>query len=679
MKRLWQGNGCLAVSLVLLMICASSALAVRNDYSIEFDLNDEAFLPSGAQYKNTGYGAGAVGPWYYYPHSGEYIQWFYNDPFDPARMSNIELWVYIESVQHEQFYYVDIKFGWTKPSWNLDHPNDPRPPINLNSSAQQSQYLHTEVIKSMDKSKNWILAEGGTIEPRASFTVRDYNPQWLFVSVKGSNARIHRFVTHDCVAGGSSGGGGGGDDEPLGACCNQQTGTCFQSKQIHCPGSHHWMGAGSDCANCQTATAIWDFGDAPSFYPVSLSANGARHLVQPSIYLGNGVTVEPDGLASETASGDADDGVLFGSQLIPGSPTVLRLHASTYGVVSAWIDFNHDGDWSDQGEQVLVDAPVEPGPNSRSVHIPGTAQIGPSYARFRYSTVAGLTPVGQAPNGEVEDYLVNIGTSGFPIVPTPGTRTLAPPSEDYYSKWFQPADDSASTQIVGWPESSLYHVGPIVADDWQNDGGNQIVGIRWWGTFSAWANVIPPSPAPDSFHIALWSDDAADETPGSVVWETSIDSWSWAYAGLIQDPRGQTSGQACFEFAKMFSQDEWYMPLVDEEARYWISISARYDTFQPLNAWGWLTRTSHYENAAIRINEIQGITGPWPPSLGSSFLGGTPVGHPFNTPWDMSFDILSRRSDVPASGDVLSGVDVNADGVVDIQDISALMRIWLDD
>ena len=133
------------------------------------------------------------------------------------------------------------------------------------------------------------------------------------------------------------------------------------------------------------------------------------------------------------------------------------------------------------------------------------------------------------------------------------------------------------------------------------------------------------------------------------------------------------------QFAKIFPQDQWFMPLVDEDARYWISISARYDTFQPLNSWGWLTRRSQYESAAIRINEIQGNLGPWPPSLGSSFLGGTPVGHPFNTPWDMSFDIISRRSDVPASADPLGDADVNGDGQVDIDDISALMRIWLDD
>jgi len=671
MKSLWQGNGWLLVTLFLLMICASSALAIRDDYSIEFDRNDAVVQGSG-----TGYGGGAVGPWYYYPHSGEYIQWFYNDPFNPARMSNIELWVFIESVQSDQFYYVDIKFGWTKPTWNLDHPSNTAPPSPsvLNSSAKQSQYLHTEVIKSMDKSKNWMLEEGGSIEPRANYTVSDYNPQWLFISVKGMNARVHRFVTHDCVAGGGNSGGG---DHPSGACCNRQTGQCVQSTQANCPNSNQWLGAGSSCASCQGVNAILDFGDAPSFFPVQLADNGARHMVQSGIFLGNGVTTEPDGIPSETATGDLDDGVLFTSPLIPGGTSVVRVSASAIGVISAWIDFNLNGNWNDVGEQVFADHPVKKGASSLSLQIPAWALTGPTYARFRFSTTGGLSHSGQAPNGEVEDYQINIGMTNLPPVPTPGGAT-ASPADLYYSKWFQPADDLTSTGITGWPESSLYHAGPLVTDDWESDGVNPVVGIRWWGSFYGWASVVPPPSPPDAFHIGIWADNASEDTPATLVWETFCESWSWAYAGLIRDPRGQASGQSCFEFVKFFSQDDWFQPIAEADMRYWVSISAKYDTSLPNYSWAWVTRKSHYQAAAIGIDEIQGSAGLWPPSLGDSFADGTSISHPFNTPWDMSFDIISRRSH-SGPADILSGADVNGDGVVDIQDISAMMRLWLDD
>src|SRR5437773_613144 len=42
-------------------------------------------------------------------------------------------------------------------------------------------------------------------------------------------------------------------------------------------------------------TAALDFGDAPAPYPTLLSANGARHQIVQGIFLGDGVTAEPDG------------------------------------------------------------------------------------------------------------------------------------------------------------------------------------------------------------------------------------------------------------------------------------------------------------------------------------------------------------------------------------------------
>src|SRR5206468_9070847 len=48
-------------------------------------------------------------------------------------------------------------------------------------------------------------------------------------------------------------------------------------------------------------TAPMDFGDAPAPYPTSLSADGARHSYVQGIFLGAGVTVEPDGQPSPDA------------------------------------------------------------------------------------------------------------------------------------------------------------------------------------------------------------------------------------------------------------------------------------------------------------------------------------------------------------------------------------------
>jgi hypothetical protein len=81
------------------------------------------------------------------------------------------------------------------------------------------------------------------------------------------------------------------------------------------------------------------------------------------------------------------------------------------GYLNAWIDFNADGDWDDVGEQIATDLVVATGNTPLTVAVPGTAVAGTTYARFRLSTEAGLTPTGTAVDGEVEDYQVQLLTA----------------------------------------------------------------------------------------------------------------------------------------------------------------------------------------------------------------------------------------------------------------------------
>ncbi len=64
----------------------------------------------------------------------------------------------------------------------------------------------------------------------------------------------------------------------------------------------------NDGAMCTDARFKFDFGDAPERYPTNLEQNGARHLLptyqQPSIYLGENISEEFNGKASENADAD---------------------------------------------------------------------------------------------------------------------------------------------------------------------------------------------------------------------------------------------------------------------------------------------------------------------------------------------------------------------------------------
>jgi hypothetical protein len=158
-----------------------------------------------------------------------------------------------------------------------------------------------------------------------------------------------------------------------------------------------------------------DYGDAPDpTYPTLLVRNGARHVINPQMFLGVLIDGEPDGQPHPNALGDDnngqpdEDGVSFGP-LVPGSAGQFTVYPSQPGRIDAWIDFNADGDWYDAGEQVAASVLVSPPSTVINFNVPATAPAGVStFARVRFSSVGGLAVTGTASDGEVEDHMVMI-------------------------------------------------------------------------------------------------------------------------------------------------------------------------------------------------------------------------------------------------------------------------------
>lgn len=154
---------------------------------------------------------------------------------------------------------------------------------------------------------------------------------------------------------------------------------------------------------------------------------GPRHSFDNNypLYLGNWIDFESNGQPNATATGDDvagtpddEDGVVFPtSALVPGQTAKLKITANNSGYVSGWIDFDRDGVFS-PFESLGSPWLVSPGENTITVSIPSLG--GPldvvnfaTFARFRTSTSFGLPPTGWAPNGEVEDYRVQISNLDF--------------------------------------------------------------------------------------------------------------------------------------------------------------------------------------------------------------------------------------------------------------------------
>ncbi len=159
----------------------------------------------------------------------------------------------------------------------------------------------------------------------------------------------------------------------------------------------------------------YDHGDAPAPYPTTVANAGARHALTPELLrLGAMIDAEPDGQPTVGAGGDDlvftddEDGVVFSSVFVQGRTTTVTVTASGEGHLNAWIDFNRDGDWNDDGEKIFSDVMLTAGSNTLTFTTPDNASPGDTYARFRFSTQTGLLPTGTAPDGEVEDYQVTI-------------------------------------------------------------------------------------------------------------------------------------------------------------------------------------------------------------------------------------------------------------------------------
>ena len=159
----------------------------------------------------------------------------------------------------------------------------------------------------------------------------------------------------------------------------------------------------------------FDFGDAPDGpYPTLLGSNGAHHTIIAGVYMGALIDSEPDGQPDPSAMGDDnanlpdEDGVVFTTLLVPVSTAMADVTVTVPGFLDAWIDFDANGVW-DPHEQIFMSTAVATGLNSLPFAVPATASQGfNTYARFRFSTGGGLQPDGHAPDGEVEDYEVDI-------------------------------------------------------------------------------------------------------------------------------------------------------------------------------------------------------------------------------------------------------------------------------
>jgi uncharacterized repeat protein (TIGR01451 family) len=148
------------------------------------------------------------------------------------------------------------------------------------------------------------------------------------------------------------------------------------------------------------------------------------HAISSDLYFGFGVTAEPSTSGDANADSDMDDGINFPTNLFPNANIILPVtifnNSGSDAFLTAWIDWNGDGDFDDTGEQIANESFNNAMFNGTFTTnllftVPSDVnQTTPIASRFRVSTDMSTISspcrnVSCAPNGEVEDYLIQLG------------------------------------------------------------------------------------------------------------------------------------------------------------------------------------------------------------------------------------------------------------------------------
>ncbi len=230
------------------------------------------------------------------------------------------------------------------------------------------------------------------------------------------------------------------------------------------------MSGQNDGARCANAPVIdedstIDFGDAPDTYNTTLNSNGPRHQMDGVTWLGAGAPDgEQDGLVGNIPDDDSgfddENGVGFVTSYEAGLDSIVRVNASTTGYLSAWFDWNQDGDFADEGEQVFADQLLSAGNNDLIFTVDLAATVGTTWSRFRFSQQTGLSYDGGSTSGEVEDHQLTVVSTGVSVRHYPDASNYV--TIAYEDQWPYTADYDMNDVVMRYRITEVLRDGEVI-------------------------------------------------------------------------------------------------------------------------------------------------------------------------------------------------------------------------
>lgn len=153
-----------------------------------------------------------------------------------------------------------------------------------------------------------------------------------------------------------------------------------------------------------------DYGDAPASYGDAFHSQSWSRRI--GAQRGDAEVLTPNtanALGDDNSGLDDEDGASLPS-LTTGQTATINVAVTGAAYLSAWVDWNSDGDFNDSLEKIATDLQDTDanGIIPISVTVPTTASGTQTYARFRWAINPGAASTGWASYGEVEDYALTI-------------------------------------------------------------------------------------------------------------------------------------------------------------------------------------------------------------------------------------------------------------------------------
>ena len=425
----------------------------------------------------------------------------------------------------------------------------------------------------------------------------------------------------------------------------------------------------------------FDWGDAPDQmregnYPTLAASNGARHDIDPHIFLGDLIDPERDGQPNGNATGDDlsklddEDGVKFLTwPLIPGRWAKIEVKASVVGALYGWVDFDVDGTWTQSGNQVFASQTLAAGVNTLKFFVPMTAKPNCStFARFRFTrSLVAIGFDGPAPNGEVEDYIVKVG-------------------ENCGIKWVQKPDITPNGVDIRVDNSD--GLLRTIADDFLCTSHDLITDVHLWGSWLGDQKGVIKK-----IHLSIHSDDPAGpggpdpqngySKPDKLLWQKDFFADDFKEELVVHVPEGEFWWDAPEVLIPAGDKQIWRVDIKidpkdaflqegspDKPVVYWLDVRVELaqEPGAAPHAFGWKTRQwpEHFNDDAVMA------LGNMPPLFWHELR--YPPRHPY---YQMELNSIDMAFAITSRGFCCDSADLNCDGFVDMEDFAIFASQWL--